>query len=237
MTINKKFSLPLATLTLICVGASSAVAGGFDPPPGQDAPKQTAGGGVRGGNCPAEIGAAVETTPLTLLLPESGFGLTVNDRPTLMAYIPPTSASTVEFSIRDDEENYTYRTNIPIDGGGGVVSISLPANLPPLEAGKDYMWSVAMVCVPGDRLQDAVAQGFIRRVEADSNLMSQLANAEPLAQADVYGKAGIWFESLNTLAELRKAQPTDPKLAASWQELLQSEAVKLDAIADADLIN
>jgi hypothetical protein len=99
------------------------------------------------------------------------------------------------------------------------------------------MWSVAMVCVPGDRLQDAVAQGYIRRVEADSNLMSQLANAEPLSQADVYGKAGIWFESLNTLAELRKAQPTDPKLAASWQELLQSEAVKLDAIAGADLIN
>ena len=236
MTINKKFSLPLATLTLICLGASSAVAG-FDPPPGQDAPKQTSGGGVRGGTCPAEIGAAANTTPLTLLLPESGFGLTVNDRPTLMAYIPPTSATTVEFTIRDDEENYAYRTNIPVDSKGGVVSISLPANLPPLEAGKDYMWSVAMVCVPGDRLQDAVAQGYIRRVEADSNLMSQLANAEPLSQADVYGKAGIWFESLNTLAELRKAQPTDPKLAASWQELLQSEAVKLDAIAGADLLN
>jgi len=234
--MTKKLTLSLAALTLVSLGGLSA-AFAFDPPPGQDAPKQTAGGGVRGGNCPAEIGAATQTTPLTLLLPESGFGLTVKDRPTFMAYVPPTSATEAEFTIRDNEEEYAYRTQVPIDGRGGVVSISLPASAPPLEAGKDYIWSVAMICVPGDRLQDVVAQGFIRRVEADSNLTSQLASAEPLSQADVYGKAGIWFETLNTLAELRKAQPSDPKLAASWQELLESEAVKLDAIADANLVD
>lgn len=232
----KKLTLSLAALTFVSLGGLSA-AFAFEPPPGQDAPKQTAGGGVRGGNCPAAIGAATQTTPLTLLLPESGFGLTVKDRPTFMAYVPPTSATEVEFTIRDGSEEYAYRTQVPIDGRGGVVSISLPASAPPLEAGKDYIWSVAMVCAPGDRLQDVVAQGYIRRVQPDSNLTSQLANAEPLSQADVYGKAGIWFETLNTLAELRKAQPTDPKLAASWQELLESEAVKLEAIADADLVD
>ncbi len=232
----KKFTIPLAALTLVSLGTLGAAVA-FEPPPGQDAPKQTAGGGVRGGNCPATIGAEVKGTPLTLLLPESGLGLTVADRPTFMAYVPPTSATEVEFTIRDDREEFAYRTKVSIDGKGGVVSVSLPANLPPLEAGKDYMWSVAMVCEPGDRLQDVVAQGYIRRVQPDSNLTSQLANAAPLSQADVYGKAGIWFETLNTLAQLRKAQPTNPKLAASWQELLESEAVKLEAIAGAELVD
>ena len=232
----KNFSLSLAALTLVSLGAIGAAVA-FEPPPGQDMPQKTAGGGVRGGNCPAVLGAATDTTPLTLLLPESGLGLTVNDRPTFMAYVPPTTAAEVEFTIRDEEEEYAYRTNVPVDGNGGVVSISLPENLPPLEAGKDYMWSVAMICAPSDRMQDVVARGFIRRIEADSNLTSQLANMDPLSQAYAYGKEGIWFENLNVLAELRKAQPTNPDLAASWEKLLRSEAVKLEAIADAALVD
>lgn len=232
----KNFSLSLGALTLVSLGAIGAAVA-FEPPPGQDAPEKTAGGGTRGGNCPAVVGAATETTPLTLLLPESGLGLTVNDRPTFMAYVPPSKAAEVEFTIRDDKEEYAYRTNVAVDGNGGVVSISLPENLPPLEAGKDYMWSVAMICAPSDRMQDVVARGFIRRVEADSNLTSQLANMDPLSQADAYGKQGIWFENLNVLAELRKAQPTNPDLAASWEKLLRSEAVKLEAIAGADLVD
>ncbi|MDY6803478.1 MAG: DUF928 domain-containing protein [Cyanobacteriota bacterium] len=232
----KNFSLSLATLTLVSLGAIGAAVA-FDPPPGQDMPEKTAGGGTRGGNCSAVVGAATETTPLTLLLPESGLGLTANDRPTFMAYVPPTTAAEVEFTIRDEEEEYAYRTNVPVDGNGGVVSISLPGNVPPLEAGKDYMWSVAMVCAPSDRMQDVVATGFIRRIEADSNLTSQLASMDPLSQAYAYGKEGIWFENLNLLAELRKAQPTNPQLAASWEKLLRSEAVKLEAIAGADLVD
>lgn len=208
----------------------------FEPPPGQDAPKNTAGGGTRGGSCSTDT-ATGSNPPLTLLLPATKTGLTLKEHPTFMVYVPPTEATEAEFTIRDVEEKYAYRTEVALNNAGGVVSIELPKDLPPLEVGKDYMWSVAIICSQSDRLQDAVAQGYIRRTQGSSSLTRQLENATAISRPELYGKAGIWFDTVTALAELRRSQPNNPALASSWQELLKSDTVQLQAIAEASLVD
>jgi hypothetical protein len=46
---------------------------------------------------------------------------------------------------------------------------------------------------------------------------------------------GIWYDSLATLAELKRRQPNNSTVATSWQEMLKS--VDLSAIAEVPLAN
>ncbi len=45
-------------------------------------------------------------------------------------------------------------------------------------------------------------QGQIQRVEMTPSLSDRLKNANPLETAALYGEAGIWYETVATLAQL-----------------------------------
>lgn len=64
--------------------------------------------------------------------------------------------------------------------------------------------------------------------------MNQLEKASPRDAWRVYGQAGIWQETLTTLAQLRRANPNDSAVAAEWEDLLKE--VGLGAIAKEPLI-
>ena len=50
----------------------------------------------------------------------------------------------------------------------------------------------------------------------------------------LYAQAGIWYEALATLAELRRSKPNDSVLISAWESLLQS--VGLDTVAKEPII-
>ena len=54
------------------------------------------------------------------------------------------------------------------------------------------------------------------------------------ARLMAYAANGIWYETLATLADLRRQSPDDAKLTAQWMQLLQSQ--KLDPIANQPLV-
>ncbi|HEY9665766.1 MAG TPA: DUF928 domain-containing protein, partial [Coleofasciculaceae cyanobacterium] len=191
------------------------------PPPPPNNPDETRGGGTRdGGRCPQD--AITSDQPLTALSPVSELGLTVAERPTFLAYVPQTTAQTAEFSLFDQNNKGIYQTTFALTNTPGIVSFSLPPNAPPLEIGKDYTWSFAMICDPKKRLQDQFVRGRIRRTQLDSALMNQIEKATPKERVSLYRNADVWYEAIFTLFELKRSQPDDPSVSVAWKELLNS---------------
>lgn len=207
----------------------------FDP---QDAgkPRTSAGGASRspdGKVCPQDATAA--RASIAALIPVNHEALTVAKHPTFLVYMPQTSARQVFFSLQDRNQNNVYETMLPTTGEAGVMSIKLPADAPELEIGKRYKWYVTVMCGNALRPDSPIVEGEIRRVEPGTETNSELDKASPIERAALYGKNGIWQDTLATLADLRRSQPTDPTLTATWEQLLES--VGLEAIAKEPLLN
>ncbi|MBW4578394.1 MAG: DUF928 domain-containing protein [Tildeniella nuda ZEHNDER 1965/U140] len=207
-------SLTLATVAIGLSWASPTQA--QFKPPNRGVPKTTAGGATRSGSC------IKERTPLTVLVPSSKIGLTTESHPTVFLYLPKTTAQAAEFVLKDVDDNDVYRTPIVLPGKPGVVSFRLPADAAPLEVGKDYQWFFNVVCQPNDRLRDDFVTAWIQRIEPNQSLTSALKTAVPRKRPNIYAQAGIWQDTLTTLSELRRTNPTDRTLTNEWSALLKS---------------
>jgi Domain of Unknown Function (DUF928) len=199
-------------------------------PPDRGLPGRREGGGTRGG-CPTS------QPPMTALMPSTNFGQTVSDYPTFFWYVPPRTAEVAEFVLLDDNDNEVYKTIIQLTGESGIVSLTLPAvgNTSPLEIGRDYHWYFSLVCDPLDRSGDSFAEGWIQHIELDPNLENQLIMAASSDHPALYAEAGIWYDAVASLAELRRSQPDNSALLFKWSMLLES--VDLNAIASQPLIS
>ncbi|MBW4547305.1 MAG: DUF928 domain-containing protein [Symplocastrum torsivum CPER-KK1] len=202
-------------------------------PPGDGKPDNTVGGASRdSGQCLQDAITSQQT--ITPLMPTTNRGLTLVERPTFFVYVPQTSAQKAFFSLKDKDESYYYQATLPMPETSGIVSLKLPADAPALEIGKSYQWSFVTIC--GERLavDDPRVESQIQRIELNTEFSSQLKNLSPLERAAVYGADGIWYDTVATLAELRRSQPNDLTLAATWENLLKS--VGLNAIATKPLL-
>lgn len=203
----------------------------FDPP-GEGKPDDTAGGASRSGGClqaGSNIGGCIVP-----LMPETKGGLTISERPTFLVYVADRAAKELFFSLRDESDNGVYQAKIALNGQTGIVSVKLPDNAPALEVGKTYQWAFIMVGDQGLRPDSPGVRGEVRRVELNPELKSELAEGKPLDRAELYGKNGIWYDTVATLAQARREQPQDTTLVANWQDLLKS--VGLEAIATQPLL-
>ncbi len=236
--------LPIRTLAQTGPGQNQPLtlsAGVTFDPPGDSKPDDSAGGASRdGGRCaddPKTAGPA-----LTSLIPVTNRGLTVATHPTFFVYVPATSATEGFLSIEDENNpQQQYQTNIPLTGQAGVIGVPLPDNAPVLEVGKTYKWSFVIKCGGVLRPDSPLVEGKVQRVEV-SDLprvegqiqrveAADLSNQSPLERASVYGKKGIWYDTLANLAIARRDRPDDASLKDAWTQLLQSKSVGLDAIA------
>jgi hypothetical protein len=204
----------------------------FDPPDG-DRPKNTAGGASRNdGRCSQD---PKDLQPyITAVLPADRYGLTVESHPTFLVYLPPTVAQKAFFSIKDESDRDHYQTFLSLTQKSGVIAIELPADAPALETKKTYRWSFVMMCDRVLRPDSPLVEGEIQRIEMDSTLSSQLQGATPIEQAALYGKAGIWYDTVATLVDMRHSQPNNSNLVTIWEDLLKS--VELNAIATQPLV-
>ncbi len=198
-------------------------------PPGKGQPRNTAGGASRDAN-PCLQTTVLSSQCVTPLTPGANNGLTVAERPTFYLYIPETSAREIFFALKDENNNHHYQTKIPVAGGENtVLAFSLPEDAPALEIGITYSWTFILVEESGLKPDSPGVEGEIRRVEARSLTQVDQAADPTLELAQQYGKAGIWYEMMTTLAQLRESTPNDPSILATWTEVLTS--VGLEEIA------
>jgi len=204
----------------------------FDPP-GSVKPDDTAGGASRGGGCPQEVISVGRC--VVPLMPGGRDGLTLTGHPTFFIYVPKSSAKEAFFSLVDENNKNHYQTKILLTGKSGILQFTLPENAPPLEIGKNHRWAFIVIGEQGLRPDSPGVQGSIRRIEPNSVLQTQLQNVTLIERAALYGKNGIWYETLASLAEARKLHPTDTNLIIKWEQLLKS--VGLQDIASQPLLN
>lgn len=208
--------------------------------PNVGTPRRRTSAAVRGeaGTVPDSCGNSTNEQ-LVALLPPTEPALTVAEYPTIFVSLPRTSAKEAEFILakdNDGEKEVLYETTVTLPRNPGIVSVSVPNNktLPPLEVGKSYRWYFSVICNSQDRSDEPHIEGEIQRVKPSPNLVAELKNASPRDRAALYAEAGIWYNALNSIAQLRRSSPNDRVIAADWAELLKS--VGLDTISQKPLI-
>ncbi|MGQ4646538.1 DUF928 domain-containing protein [Lyngbya aestuarii] len=205
-------------------------------PPGSSRPSNTEGGATRG---PDGYDSCLQAgqSPVALV-PASGMGQTIAEYPTIFWYMPSTSASAVEFVLKESNDQEIYSTKYSLVNSNGSISttpsirsLTLPssANLSPLKINQEYQWQLALVCDPLDRGADILISGRIKRVKPDPLLAIRFSRATLQERLTLYADARLWYETLGTLVDLRRNQPNDPNLAAAWKKLLDS--AKIDKIS------
>ncbi|GAB4472121.1 MAG: hypothetical protein OHK0037_31780 [Elainellaceae cyanobacterium] len=198
-------------------------------PPNRGLPGRREGGGTRGcwtSNNPGQ-------NRLTAIVPAQNLGYTLSEYPTLFVYVPASyaeKAAAAELILTDDQDNEIYRATFSTGNQSGILRISLPAeaNMAPLEIGRDYHWSFALVCDPNDPSGNLVVDSWIQRVQPSAELSAAIATASPADLPALYAQSGIWYEAIASLADPYR-QPTDETIVAQWQNLLNS--VGLGSIA------
>ena len=189
-------------------------------PPDVTAPDNREGAAHRG--CQLREGLFI-----TPLIPESNIGLTLTESPTFFVYVSQPSAQVEFILLNADESELLYETTLKIDKAGIVaVSLSEKGKKKNIEVGKRYVWSFALACDPVERSGDYIVKGWMERIEPQATLKSDLANPDPMAKAIAYAKNGIWYETLATLAQMRRLAPEDSRLRAEWTLLLQSQGLE-----------
>lgn len=197
-------------------------------------PERARGGASRGEDiCFSD--AKTTTSSVTPLMPATNLALTVAERPTLLVYVPQTSAKEAFLSFEDEQRNHLYQTFIRLPNQPGVMAVELPPEAPPLKVGKNYQWSLVMIC--GEYLEPDSPEvtGWISRVQANSTLMNQKTLKASLKKASLFAESGIWVDTVATLADLRRAEPQNSVYLSHWEELLESQG--LTAIANQPLLN
>ena len=204
-------------------GGASRSSSFFTRKSGEYAPLHARGGGSRyGDNQPAAIMA---------LLPQTYFGTTVYQRPEILVYLPQSEAKEGIFSIKDARGNTLHEMTVSVSGKAGVISIKVPTDL---KIDKNYQWFLALKMDGQISPRTPYVDGWIKRIQPNKEIARSMQEKDLLDVAKAFGKEGVWYDCVATLASLRAAQPNNPTLKKHWSELLES--VGLQDIEKAPII-
>lgn len=162
--------------------------------------------------------------PLTVLNHGHGEDFTLSEYPTFWFYIPYGSSDIryMEFVLLNRDETTTiYRTAILLTQPGIIRIRVVPSEAgTPLSINTTYRWQLKFDCQP-DTLSgfDGVLGGWIRRVSEPPGLQGRLSM--PGAQAhSVYERNFIWYDAVNSLAEVYFNAPQNGELHNAWTDLM-----------------
>lgn len=193
-------------------------------PPGEGEPQDTSGAGSRDG-----LRCSQDEQPIRPLMPKRNYGLTLEEHPSIFVDLPETSARQVVLTFQDETGESYERAFLPIADRTGIVSFTLPADKPPLAVGKNYQWSLVVVCGETVQPDDPIFRGWVQRVARSPELERTLAQKPAIEQAVWYAEQGYWYDLLAVMAQARRSHPNDANLTKLWQDVL--DAVEPGAIA------
>lgn len=148
---------------------------------------------------------------------------TIAERPTFYFLIPEIDGQAY-FRLFESDSSLTkgkrvYRTSFKIKSKAGILTFKMPDNAPILKPNQNYVWEF----VVGGLTDAETVSGSIRRVLPNQKLVDQLKKVSlPLDRAALFAQEGIWFETVQTLAEAQKGPYKKPEIVSEWTELLKS---------------
>ena len=211
----------------------------FTPPSDSAAPRGATGGASRDiSNSSSESSnELIEATKVSIagatsmlaVMPDSFFGKTVEARPTIMVYVPASNASEAVFSLKDETKGSVYEMPVSVPASGGIVAVKLPSDAPELVVNQNYQWYLALKVDGAIKPASPFVDGWVKRVEPTRE-MAALAGESAIAEIEVLGSNGIWYDTAAKLAALRAAQG-DEAISQHWYELLESVGLAQLAVA------
>jgi Domain of Unknown Function (DUF928) len=202
-------------------------------PPDRGTPPTKEGTGSRG-NCLFKQ----NKPPLTRLVGGAQSKLTLKHHPTLWIYIPYTNQDSPngEFSLQD-ENSEVYKTSFKLPDTPGIISISLPSTVKPLEAGKTYRWYVDIACpsASGSKTSPISLTGIVQ-MAPNSIIENELKTATAIERIEIYIQNGIFIDAVTELAQHRLDHPQNPTFKQMWVELLSQPDIGLGNIAQEPII-
>jgi len=163
-------------------------------PPTRGDTRRTEGSGSRGCN--------KNTVSLNLLIPADHLPLTVSSHPKFLWYVSDTS-SPVRFTLVEQGIAKTLLDKRFTPEKPGIVELQLPDSSPGLEIGKNYRWTVSIICSASRSSENIYAMGRISRIPMSDELKvnKKLAIADSKQRAMIYADAGVWYDALSTSFE------------------------------------
>ncbi len=222
---KQRFSIAICALLLsLTAEIASAQSVLQFRPPSRGTPILTRGGASRGD--------LTQATQFQAIAPQTNFGFTTAERPSLLLYIPKTSAKLLKVSLRSPDGRKTlFSKEYPVPATAGIVRIDLAEpTTAPLAVNREYRWFAALFTNTIDRSTGTVIEGRIERVQPDRILQQKLKQAKPDRVPFVYAESQIWWDTVLSLDTLRKAQPNNADLNQQWHTLLESIGLKTIAM-------
>lgn len=175
-------------------------------------------GGASRGNCPPI------DPGLTALIPEINLGLTTKEYPTLWFYVPYSATEIAQAELMVLDENQQPALDQPLviklSQTPGIVGIKLPSTAKPLTVGQKYRWYFELVCDTEDPSANPGVNGWVKRIQPSSELITQLENHSTEQHYLIYAKNGIWYDALTHLITQREATASESQLSQDWSDLL-----------------
>jgi len=193
-------------------------------PPKRGTPKSTTATGSRG----CAQSAQFQPVSLTLLVPKDHDGLTTSGHPTFFwhtsAPVPMAFALTERGVVKPLWEQQLQPQ------AAGIIQLEMPKNLPELVLGKEYRWSVTLLCNPERPSANPFIQTWIGRVPTPPALTQQLVAAtSERDRASIYAQAGLWYDALSAISSAHNLNPKDVSIVE--ERLLLLDQVGLNQVA------
>lgn len=195
-------------------------------PPNRGRPRNTQATGSRGGNQatgPRGCTQSNQSLPtLTLLVPSDHDGLTTSGHPSFFWHI--STPMPMAFVLTESGVAQPLLEQQIQPQEAGTIQMKLPKDLPELVAGREYRWSITLVCNRERPSANPFIQSWIKRVPLKPELTQQLTTAgSDHERALVYAQAGLWYDAL---AAISTAYTTDP----SDQSILEDRFLLLNQV-------
>jgi len=196
-------------------------------------------GGFSRGSCPpVDITAVAPPTRPEERAPGQDVAVdsTTSAHPTLFVNIPAElSGTTAELTIQNEAgDQELYATTFKLTGKPGIVGIRIPNTAPPLTVGQKYLWQVSVACSSENSENRLHTSSWIERVSLDGSLASRLERATAREKPALYAEAGVWQDTVASLAELLYSNPNDQSLVQDWASLMQT--VNLNDFANKPIV-
>ncbi len=198
----------------------------FTPPKRPEAPPSE-GAATRGG--------INDNLVLTPLIPENKVGLTLNEHPTFFWYVSSPSYKRVQFELVNEQNITVYKTRLTLPDQPGIISLTLPADLPSLEPDKFYHWDFMLVVDDTDYSGNPHVDGWVKRILPQDSLSKKLRKARSHELPKLYADAGIWQDALKNLVDLRRNEPNNRQVSRNWHYFWKS--VNLSEIESKKIID
>jgi hypothetical protein len=158
--------------------------------------------------------------PVVALAPADG-ARTVAEHPVLMWFLRETPARDVEFHLavvddRSGQPRGDVRLTAPTRPG--VQRIRLRDRHLDLAPGTAYRWTLSM---RRGAATVSATSGRIERIELPPALAAAVRSARPEERPGLYAGAGVWYDALAILNDLRERYPQNASAQAAFASLLE----------------